>query len=126
MLSQLTQYHDLGLLVFRLVLGIIFVYHALPKLKSPGAMAAGIGMPAGAVRLLGLVELLAGVGVILGILVGWSALAIIVAMLGALYYKIAKWKVAFWSQTNTGWEFDLLILAVALFLLTNGAGSLTL
>jgi len=40
-------------------------------------------------------------------------------MLGAIYIKISKWHIPFFSQTNTGWEFDFILLAVSLFLLTN-------
>lgn len=122
MFDNLYAYHDLGVLALRLVLAVIFIYHAWPKLTNPTAMAAGVGMSAGLVRLLGLVELLAGIGVGLGLFIHWAALAMIFTMLGALYYKIAKWKVSFWSMTNTGWEFDLLILAAAFFLFMHGAG----
>ena len=32
-----------GLLVLRVFLGIIFIYHGIPKLKMPEAMAKGMG-----------------------------------------------------------------------------------
>ena len=38
-------------------------------------------------------------------------------MLGAIYFKIFKWKMPFTSQTSTGWEFDLVLLAAGLVIL---------
>lgn len=111
------EFSNVGYLVLRLVVAVIFIYHAWPKLKSPEAMASV--MPAKYVRVLGLVELLAGLAIGLGVFMSWAALAIVVVMIGAIYYKVAKWKVPFWSHTSTGWEFDLILLAVGLFLLTN-------
>jgi len=53
MFEQLTQYNDIGLLILRLAVAIIFVYHALPKLKNAKGMAPMMGMPAGRIFMLG-------------------------------------------------------------------------
>jgi len=115
-----------GLLVLRVFLGIIFIYHAAPKLRMSEAMAKGAGFSSGSVFFLGLVEFLSGLALILGFYAEIGALLVGIVMLGALYYKIFKWKVSFFAMDKTGWEFDLILLgaAVAVFLL--GAGNLSL
>jgi uncharacterized membrane protein YphA (DoxX/SURF4 family) len=77
-------------------------------------MASSMGWPTAAVVLLGLVECLAALAVIIGIHDEYAALALAAVMLGAMYHKIAKWKVPFTTHSNTGWEFDLVLLAGAL------------
>ena len=69
---------------------------------------------------LGIVEGLAGLGLILGVYTQVSALVLSVVMLGAIYMKTMKWKVPFTTMTGTGWEFDLILLAANLFILASG------
>lgn len=115
---------DYGLLVLRIALGIIFIYHGYPKIKNPKMMAQTFGntFP----LILGLFEFIAGVLTLIGLYTQFAAVVFIVIMLGALYYKIAKWKISFFAQNTTGWEFDLLILASSLALLFLGAGNYSL
>src|SRR4051812_20984087 len=123
MLTTFLQWNDLGYLLVRIVVAVVFIYHGVPKLKNSKAMAGGIGMPAGAIILLGLVETLGGLAVGLGVWAQLGALGLAIAMIGAIYYKVAKWHVPFTAQDKTGWEYDLILLAVALFILTHGAGN---
>ena len=96
-----------GLLTLRISLGVIFAYHAIPKLKMPGAMAKGIGWLSGFVIILGLVEFFSSLAVILGVYTEVGAFFLGVVMLGALYYKIFKWKIPFYVMDKTGWEFNI-------------------
>lgn len=120
--SLLHTYGDGGLLALRIALGAVFIYHGLPKLKHPSAVAAGIGLPLWFAVLLGLGETLGGLGVLLGFLTELSSLVLAVVMLGALYFKIAKWGMPFSALDKTGWEFDLVLLAAAILLMTMGPG----
>jgi uncharacterized membrane protein YphA (DoxX/SURF4 family) len=124
--DTLLIWSDHGLLALRIAVGVIFIYHAMPKLKDAKGLASAMGFPAGGVLLLGSVEFLSGLAVITGILLELGALLLAIVMLGALYFKIAKWRVPFWAMDKTGWEFDLLLLAANLTLLTTGGGSLAL
>jgi len=72
---------------------------------------------------LGLVEFVAGLGLILGLYVQLCALAIAVLMIGAIFMKKFKWKVPFSAHDKMGWEFDLILLAGALMLLYTTGGS---
>jgi|SRR3989344_8878168 len=112
---------DYGLLALRIALGIIFLYHGYPKIKNPKMMAQTFGNTFPLV--LGLVEFVAGILILFGLYTQFAAIAFIIIMLGALYYKITKWKISFFAQNTTGWEFDLLILAASIALLSLGAGA---
>jgi uncharacterized membrane protein YphA (DoxX/SURF4 family) len=113
------EFSSIGYLALRLVIAVIFIVHAWPKLKHPTGMASGMGWSIEKVRFIGLVELLGSVLIALGVFIQWGALALLIVMIGAIYYKIQKWKVPFTAQDKTGWEFDLLLLSALLYLLTN-------
>lgn len=119
----------LGALVLRVVIGAIFIIHGKAKIgmwkASPSEQ-----MPASMLNImkaLSVVETLGGILLILGfwgqasllgVLSQLSAIALAVVMLGAIYFKIKKWNTPFTTQSSTGWEFDLVLLAglVSLFL----------
>ena len=111
-----------GLLVLRVFLGVIFIYHGMPKLTMSGKMAKGMGWSSGSIVLLGLVELLSGLALILGFYTEIAALLIAVVMLGALFHKWFKWNIPFSAMDKMGWEFDLILLGAAIVLLFIGAG----
>jgi len=115
-----------GLLVLRIFLGIVFIYHAMPKLKSPGGMAKSMKWSKGTVVLLGLVEILAALALILGFYAEIGALAVAVVMLGAIYHKLFTWKIPFSGSNTTGWEFDTMLLVSAVVILLLGAGAISL
>lgn len=126
MFEALLQYGDLGLLVLRLAVGVIFIYHALPKLKNPQAMAQGMGWAANMVMGLGIVEFVGGLGVILGVYTQLAAILLGTVMVGAIYFKTQKWHVPFFATNNTGWEFDFALLAANVAILLTGGGSIGL
>ena len=111
-----------GLLVLRVFLGIIFIYHGMPKLMMSGKMAKGMGWSSGSVIILGLVELLSGLALVLGLYIEIASLLVAVVMLGALFHKMFKWNIPFSAMDKMGWEFDLILLGAAIALLFVGAG----
>ena len=124
MFEQLTQYNDIGLLILRLTVAVIFIYHALPKLKNAKGMAQMMGMPAGMILMLGVIEFLSSVGLVLGIYTQLAAALLAIVMIGAIYFKTVKWHMAFAAMDKTGWEFDLILLAASIAILLNGGGSM--
>lgn len=106
------MYNDLFLL--RLAVAVIFIYHALPKLQKPKAMASGMGWRSGQVLGLGIVEFVSALSLLGGIMIELASVLLALVMVGAIYYKISKWNVPFSASNSTGWEFDLLILASVL------------
>lgn len=124
MFEQLTQYNDIGLLILRLAVAIIFIYHALPKLKNVKGMAQMMGMPAGMIFMLGGVEFLSSAGLVLGVYMQLAAALLAIVMIGAIYFKTVKWQVSFAAMDKTGWEFDFVLLAANIAILLSGGGSI--
>lgn len=117
MLSGLLQYNDVGLLLLRVAIAAIFLYHGLPKLK--GKMGT-------AFLVLGVVESLAAIGLLLGIYIQLSALLLAIVMVGAIYMKVTKWQTPFSAMDKMGWEFDLILIAGNVAILLGGGGSIGL
>jgi putative oxidoreductase len=128
MLQQLNKYYDFGLLFLRLAVGAIFIVHGLQKLAMWN-MALNTQMGAGALllmKLLSIIEPLAGAVLILGVWVNLAALVLALIMLGAILMKIFVFKVGFIALQATGWELDLALLAANLVLFLGGGGNLVL
>jgi len=129
---------DVGLLILRVAMGIIFLVHGWPKLNPNSPMKGTAGF-AGFLKQMGVplpgffawvVALLETVGAVLLVLgLGTRILGVLFAinMLVAIFVaKRRVMKVGFMAQQATGWEFDLALLAGALALLFTGAGSIAL
>lgn len=113
---------DLGLFILRLAVAIIFLYHGLPKLMKAGMMGQMMGMPSGMVFMLGMVETLSSIGLIFGVYVQLASILLSIVMVGAIYFKTAKWKTGFAAMDKTGWEFDFILLASNLAVFFTGGG----
>lgn len=123
MMPALTKYSDWALLVLRLAIGIIFIYHGWAKWSMEDANTI--------MTILKFAEPLGGIAVLLGVLTQLAALGLSIIMLGAIYMK----STGFGSQAmdflgtfggQGGWEFDLIILAGCLVLVFMGAGKIAL
>ena len=89
-------------------------------------MAQGMGMSPSFVLALGLVEFLSAFGLALGVYTSAAAVLLSVVMVGAIYFKMFKWKAPFIAMDKMGWEFDLVLLAANLTLLAVGPGQFVL
>src|SRR5215213_3403069 len=125
---------DVGLLVLRLVLGVIFIGHGAQKLfgsfGGPGIsgfakMLEQLGVkPAKPMAILaGLAEFVGGILVILGFLTPLAALALIGVMIVALP-TVRLENCPF--NTSAGYEFNLARAVMALTRLIIGAGAYSL
>lgn len=115
-----TTYADWAFYALQAVVGIIFIVHGWPKIKNPSGIASALGVPKIFGTVQGLVEVLGGLALILNFYIVWVAAAFSVIMLGAIYFKIFRWKTGFMAQNSTGWEFDLLLLAVFVTIFCRG------
>ncbi|MBI2063286.1 MAG: DoxX family protein [Candidatus Yanofskybacteria bacterium] len=113
---------NLGLLILRLAVAIIFLYHGLPKLMKAGMMGQMMGMSGGEVFMLGMIEALSGIGLLLGIYIQLASILLSIVMVGAIYFKMTKWKTRFSAMDKTGWEFDFILLASNLAIFFTGGG----
>jgi len=115
MFSQLFVYNDIGLFILRLVIGIIFLAHALPKLQNKMGSTF---------LLLGIVEGVSSIALVIGFYAQLAALLLGIVMIGAIWMKITKWHVPFMAMDKTGWEFDLILLAANVAIFLGGGGSI--
>jgi putative oxidoreductase len=119
---------DLALLIARVIVGIVFMAHGAQKLF--GAFG-GPGL-SGVVQMMGplgylvtIGEFFGGLGLIVGFLSRFSALSLIVIMLGAI--GMVHGKVGFFmnwmgNQGGEGFEYHLLAIAILLVILIAGPG----
>ncbi|MEM0375429.1 MAG: DoxX family protein [Nitrososphaerota archaeon] len=146
-LDFLGTYGDAGLLVTRLILGFIMIVHGAPKLFGParpmmrGGMSQ-LGIPGALFDLVGLLEFLGGITLIIGFLTRVVALLFLLEMIGTIALYLGKLgtmvpppEMLHQMVINSrrfmrgfvagvgGWEFDLLILGVALLLFLLGPGA---
>jgi putative oxidoreductase len=125
-MESLEKLKPLGLLLLRLALGVIFIYHGYPKLANPRtAMHAfvGMGFPGYFAYIAGIIELFGGGLLILGLFTRIAGLAIAGEM------AVALWRVHdIFSNPMAvhNYEFPLALAAAAFALATLGAGAISL
>lgn len=150
LLNFLGQYTDIALFLVRAFLGAIMIIHGAPKIFGPvrRQMREGmsqLGIPPTLFDLVGLLEFLGGLFLVFGFLTRLVSLLFALQMVGTIILYIAvlgktvpppemlSQMVASSRRIMRGfvagvggWEFDLLILGVAILLLTTGAGAFSL
>ncbi|NBD26980.1 DoxX family protein [Paenibacillus glycinis] len=125
---------DLGLLLIRVVIGLLFVGHGAQKLfgwfggygpKGTGGWMDSVGIKPGVAMavLSGLMELVGGLLFGAGLLTTVGAVLIGLTMLGAIVKVHGKNGV--WSTAN-GYEYPLVVLVVVVGVALVGAGAYSL
>ncbi|MDY8026017.1 DoxX family protein [Paenibacillus polymyxa] len=123
-----------GLLLIRLVVGLLLVGHGAQKLfgwfggygpKGTGGWMESIGIKPGVFMAVsaGLMELLGGALFALGLLTPLAALLITVTMLGAIFKVHGPNGI--WATAN-GYEYPLVLIAVVIGIALTGAGSFSI
>jgi len=115
-------YDGWAILVLRLVLGIIFVVHGLPKfrdLKKNAKDFDGMGFKPGMLfgTIAGLLEFFGGLAIILGFYATWVAIPLALEFMVILVWRWVKH-----MPFKGGWEFDLLMLSGFFILFSLGSG----
>jgi len=134
----LGTYPSWSRLVVRLALGIVFFVHGAPKVfgwfgghglkATVRAFQQYLKIPPAATVLAACIECFGGLAMLAGVLARPVAVALIVVMLVA----IAKvhWKHGFFLATQpgqaNGWEYNFVLIAIALAVLIGGAGALSI
>jgi putative oxidoreductase len=121
MFPQLARFTDLGLLLMRLMLALVFVNSGYGHLKDPATRSKSIGMSKPFTIFLGVAEVAGGLGVAFGVLTQLAAFGLILVMLGAIQKKIFVWHTGFWGEKASGWHYDWMLVVMNLVIaFTNG------
>jgi putative oxidoreductase len=119
---------DLALLVLRLALAAVLLYHGLPKLMNFNATVGAfqsMSLPAPSLTagFAVIAEVVGGILILIGVAVDLAALLIIIEMLGAI--ALVHWGNGF-DFTKGGWEHPFTVLSMALALVFAGPGRHTI
>src|SRR3954447_817379 len=119
--EKLAQY---GPLPIRILAGISFIIHGLPKLSNIAGtehfFANMVGLPALMALPVGLLEVIGGIALLVGILTRLASIMFIIEMIGStITAKLSKGFVG-------GYEVDLLLLAISISLLLTGPGRISI
>lgn len=123
MFPQLARFTDLGLLLLRLMVAIVFVTSGWSHARKSAERSKSIGMSQGFTIFLGIVEVAGGLGVAFGVLTQLAAVGLILVMFGAIYKKIFEWHTGFWGEKTYGWHYDLMLLVMDLVILFTDGGN---
>lgn len=124
------KYQSEVYLVLRVVTGFLFAYHGYAKVFDMGmdqvtGFFTNVGIPFASLMavLVSYGELIGGIALILGLFTQWVAKLDVVIILGAIYFvHLAKG----YNGMSGGYEYQLLILIVCLFIAATGAGKYSL
>ncbi|MEJ8548375.1 DoxX family protein [Brevibacillus borstelensis] len=120
---QLDQRTEWGLLLVRVVAGISFVMHGMSKFQMGLDQVAGwfgsMGIPGFLAYLVAFLELVGGIGLILGLGTRiWAALLAAVMVVATLKVKVANGFLG--GENGPGFELELLLFAMLLLLALSG------
>ena len=122
----------LVMVILRMVLGAVFMFHGSQKVLGlfggPGmdgfiAWAGTLGIPAWLAHVVVGVEFVGGALLVLGIAVEVVAALVAVDMLGAIY--LVHWQHGF-SFQNGGFEYPMVLMVIALIIMAAGPGACAL
>ena len=111
-----------GPLPIRILAGIAFIAHGIPKLADPGmtqGFFGNIGLPPELAIPIGLLEVLGGFALLIGVITRIASILFIIEMIGSSI--VAKLSEGFVG----GFELDLLLMSVAISLLLTGPGKIS-
>ncbi|MGN7299410.1 DoxX family protein [Ferdinandcohnia sp. SAFN-114] len=125
----MTQKNEVGALILRLTLGILFFIHGLVKFQGGIENTVGwfesINIPGFMAYVVALIELVGGIALIIGFATRLVSILIALIMVGAII--TAKLPVGLLGNGQmAGYELDLAFLAIAIYLAINGSKLLSL
>jgi putative oxidoreductase len=116
---------DIGILILRLSLGVMFIAHGLLKVMvftMPGTVGffESVGFPGFTAYVVVAAEIGGGVLLVLGIETRRVALALVPVLLGATYVHLGNGWV--FSNEHGGWEYPLFLTLVTIVQALLGSG----
>src|SRR5256885_4431631 len=125
-LKKKMQFSDVGLLLLRLMVAVVFFDSGWNHLKNPVERSKSIGARPRFTVFLGTAELAGSIAVALGVLAQLAAIGLLLIMLGAIQKKVFAWKIGFWGGRAYGWHYDLMLVVMNLVIITTGGGQFVL
>jgi putative oxidoreductase len=123
LIQQTKTVYNFAPLPLRIITGIGFMMHGLPKLldiSNTQNSFTNMGLPPELAIIIGLLEFLGGLAILLGIFTRIAAGLLVINMIGAiLQVKLAKGFIG-------GFELDLLYLAIMISLMISGPGNISI
>lgn len=123
MAKAVSRNKDIGILLIRVAIGLVFLFHGWEKvtdLSGTAAGFAGIGIPEIISYGVSFLELLGGLALILGVWVKWVGILLAIEMLFAII--LVKLGTGFVG----GFEFELILLLISAGLAFTGPGAYAL
>ena len=120
LIPGLTRFADLGLLLLRLMVSLVFFTSGWNHVKNPDERSRSIGMNRGFTLFLGAAEILGSLGIAFGVLTQLAAIGLILIMLGAIQKKVFVWHIDFWA--SNGWNYELMLIVMCVAILLTGGG----
>src|SRR3954454_13189192 len=116
--------HEVGALILRLVLGITFFVHGFVKfsggIENQVGWFSSIGLPGVLAYVVAIIELVGGFALFIGFGTKITSVLLAILMIGATL-KV-KFALGFLGNGQmAGYEFDLALLAMAIYLAINGS-----
>ena len=109
--------------MLRLLIGCLFIYHGTMKLALWGPVDPAMQMSGtmlSILRMLSILEPLAGLALIIGLFSQVASLGLILVMISAMYTKIPA------GAPFTKWELDLILLVINVVAVVIGPGKYSL
>jgi putative oxidoreductase len=123
LIQQTKTVYNFAPLSLRIIAGIGFMMHGLPKLldiSNTQNSFTNMGLPPELAIIIGLLEFIGGLAILLGVFTRIAAGLLAIDMIGAiLLVKLSKGFI-------DGYELDLLYLAIMISLMLTGPGNLSI
>jgi putative oxidoreductase len=109
----------------RLIMGFMFIYSSTGKMKNVPGFSEQNEIPKALGYLVVTIEMVAGIGLILGLFTQLAALLVMGLMTGTMSKHIFQWKSPYWASKG-GWEYDLIWFVMALTIFLTGGGKIAI
>ncbi len=115
MFPQLARFTDVGLLLLRLMVGLVFVTSGYSDLKEPAARAKSIGMSKPFTIFLGTAEVAGGLGVAFGVLTSLRP-SVSSSSCWAPSGRKSSRGIPASGEKGSGWHYELMLILMNLII----------
>jgi putative oxidoreductase len=105
MFPSFTRLADMGFLLLRLMVGLVFIVSGWSDVRQPEERSKSLGTSRDFTLFLGIAEIAGSLGIMFGVFTQLAAIGLILLMFGAIDRKIRVWKTGFWGEKSQGWHY---------------------